>query len=277
MVKSCIAVLLMGMVACSVAHPLDKKATGQMATGAQATYLANEGVMVQSAEYKILFDPFFHNDFGYYQLVPESIRQAIFAGTAPYDNIDAVFISHAHEDHFSATDMHKFLQTHKKVHLYAPKQAVTQMTKMTIADEVMKRVTAIDIEYGAKPWVKTLGQLSIEAVRIPHAGGQARRYVQNMVFRVSLADDLSVMHMGDADANDKFFAFYDSFWQQKTTALSFPPYWFFESAEGKQILNSRINAKHHIGVHVPKNVPKGLAASGVMLFTIPGQTYQIAN
>ena len=76
---------------------------------ASATYLGNEAVMIESGSHKILFDPFFHNDYNTYQLVPEAIRKAIFNGEKPYDAIDIVFISHAHEDHFSAKDMLKFL------------------------------------------------------------------------------------------------------------------------------------------------------------------------
>jgi len=37
---------------------------------ATATYLANEAVLISVAEHKVLFDPFFHNDYGTYQLVP---------------------------------------------------------------------------------------------------------------------------------------------------------------------------------------------------------------
>ena len=37
---------------------------------ATATYLANEAVLILVAEHKVLFDPFFHNDYGTYQLVP---------------------------------------------------------------------------------------------------------------------------------------------------------------------------------------------------------------
>ena len=74
---------------------------------ASVTYLGNEAVMIESGSHKILFDPFFHNDYNTYQLVPEAIRNAIFNGEKPYDAIDIVFISHAHEDHFSAKDMLK--------------------------------------------------------------------------------------------------------------------------------------------------------------------------
>ena len=46
-------------------------------------YLGNEAVLITAGDQKVLFDPFFHNDYGAYQLVPEKIQQNIFAGLPP--------------------------------------------------------------------------------------------------------------------------------------------------------------------------------------------------
>jgi hypothetical protein len=108
-------------------------------------------------------------------------------------------------------------------------------------------------------------------VRIPHAGWPARAEVENLVFRVTLPDGATVMHMGDADANDDHFLPQQMHWQQKVTNTAFPPYWFFYSAEGRDILEQIINAKQHIGVHVPVKVPKQLSTSGKMFYSAPGQ------
>lgn len=259
-----------------VAHPVGQGAGGNNAKlMGQATYLANEGVMIASGEHKIVFDPFFHNDFGHYQLVPESIRTALFDGTAPYDNVKAVFVSHAHDDHFSATDMHKFLLKQSNVRLYAPQQAVDKLMTLKVDKKVLSRVTAVNIHYGAKPFVTTFGEITIEAVRIPHAGGQGRRHIQNMAFRVSLANQVTVLHMGDADPKDAFFLPYDKFWQQRQTDVAFPPYWFFGSKQGNDILNNRINSKHAIGVHVAKGAISQLKKSPFSVFTVPGEVYEI--
>lgn len=275
-----------------VAHPLghSESSDGRKVKG-QATYLANEGVMIAGGDKKIVFDPFFHNDYGHYQLVPESIRKALFNGTAPYDNVDAVFVSHAHEDHFSASDMLKFLRSQSAVHLFAPQQAVDKLTALLatlqadkklagkeskkVREKVLARVTGINVNYGAKPFRKAFGDIIIEAVRIPHSGGQGRRQIQNMAFRVSLANQVTVLHMGDADPNDEYFLPYDKFWQQRQTDVAFPPYWFFGSKQGQDILNNRINSKHAIGVHVAKGAIEQLKNSPFAVFTVPGEVYQI--
>ena len=77
---------------------------------ASVTYVANEAVLITNGDKKVLFDPFFHQTFGTYQSVPEQTKQAIFSGTPPFDKLTAIFISHAHGDHFAADDVLKYLQ-----------------------------------------------------------------------------------------------------------------------------------------------------------------------
>jgi L-ascorbate metabolism protein UlaG (beta-lactamase superfamily) len=81
-----------------------------MAHQASVTYVANEAVLITSRDKKVLFDPFFHQAFGTYQLVPLETQQAIFSSTPPFDDLTAIVISHAHDDHFDAKDVLKYLQ-----------------------------------------------------------------------------------------------------------------------------------------------------------------------
>ncbi|NQZ83551.1 MAG: MBL fold metallo-hydrolase [Colwellia sp.] len=246
------------------------QAKQEVKVAASATYLGNEAVMIESGSHKILFDPFFHNDYNTYQLVPEAIRNAIFNGEKPYDAIDIIFISHAHEDHFSAKDMLKFLINHPKAKMVAPKQAADSLRQLSGSEKVMAQVQSVSLTYGDQPWFGEVDGLAIEAVRIPHAGWPGRASVENIVFRVSLDQGITIMHMGDADPDDSHFRPLEAHWQQKITDTAFPPYWFFSSAQGNDILNNRINAKAHIGVHVPVNVPRQLKASGKDYFSTVG-------
>ncbi len=274
-VFSLVLICFLVSTAVSAHQRIDHKAS--VKPHAEATYLGNEGVMITGNGKKILFDPFFHNDYGYYQLVPERIRQAMFKGEKPYDNIDVVFISHAHGDHFAAEDLQQFMQAQPKVKLVAPKQAVDKLAALKMTKGLMNRVTAVALKYGDKPWSYTIDNLLIEAVRIPHSGWPSRAEVENMVFRVTLktekgkkvaTDKVTVMHMGDADADDSHYIPYQTYWQQRVTDTAFPPYWFFLSKQGNTIIDKRINAKQAIGLHVPVNVPPELKATGKHFFSV---------
>ncbi|MBQ74302.1 MAG: hypothetical protein CMQ20_04655 [Gammaproteobacteria bacterium] len=141
-------------------------------SGAMAHYLANEGVMVVHGDTKVLFDPLFSNGYGRYQSLPENMKQALFAGEAPYEGVDAVFVSHSHQDHFSPIELLKFLRLRRDVMLYAPAQAVDELkTSASAADDaIFNRVTGIQLEYGDEPIVFKTNGLIIEAVYIPHSG-----------------------------------------------------------------------------------------------------------
>lgn len=249
----------------------------QHSTG--ATYIGNEGVMVFSEHTKVLFDPFFHKNFGIYQLVPNNIRQAIFQGKAPYNDIDFVIISHAHDDHFSAQDMLNYLNEHKNVKLVAPVQAINKLKALSnFVDhkkQILPRLYEVRLAFGDMPWSTAFEQVTISAVRIPHAGWPGRADIENIVFSVAFKNGAKVTHMGDADADDDHYLQYRAYWKKLATDTAFPPYWFFYSAEGRDILDEIIAAKQQIGIHVPVDIPKRLISSGKHYFSQPGTTINI--
>ncbi|XOV79462.1 MAG: MBL fold metallo-hydrolase [Aestuariibacter sp.] len=241
----------------------------------QATYLGNSAVVVESDNVKVMFDPFFHNGFGIYQLVPNELRDNVMKGISPFNDIDAIFISHAHEDHFSAEDVVSYLNHHQQTHLFAPKQAIQQLAELTVDSSISSRIHSIDLQIGDTPVNLTHKDLQVDAIRIPHAGWPRRKEVENLIFRVTLEKDITTMHMGDADADDDHYLPYTSYWQAKTTNINFPPYWFFMSAEGNDILQELLNVEQHIGVHVPMKAPKQLQNTGKQYFHQPGSHVEI--
>lgn len=258
-------------------HVVAVNAHQQHSTG--ATYIGNEGVMVFSDHTKVLFDPFFHKNFGIYQLVPNDIRQAIFQGKAPYNDINFVIISHAHDDHFSARDMLNYLLEHHKVKLIAPVQAINKLKALSDFEshkkQILPRLYGVKLAFGDMPWSAAFEQVTISAVRIPHAGWPGRADIENIVFSVVFKNGARVTHMGDADADDDHYLQYRAYWKNLATDTAFPPYWFFYSAEGRDILDEIIAAKQQIGIHVPVEVPKRLISTGKHYFSRPGTTINI--
>jgi L-ascorbate metabolism protein UlaG (beta-lactamase superfamily) len=245
---------------------------------AAVEYLANEGVMVWQGETKILFDPLYDNSYGTYQMVPDRVRNAIFAGEAPYDGVQAVFVSHHHGDHFSATDMLRLLRERQDIHFYAPAQAVVAVRELASADEqsVLDRMTGLDMEYGDTPVSITAGSLQIDAAFVPHSGWPtARTDIQNIAFRVTLDGGTTVLHMGDADARTVHFEADEVFWEETTIDLAMPPYWYFLSEDGIEIMEDRLDVINAVGIHAPDeftnpaNRPEDLL--GYDVFTSPGE------
>lgn len=237
-------------------------------------YLGNEAIFIKVDETKVLFDPFFHDNIRIYQLVPDVLKNNINKGNSPFDDIDTIFISHAHRDHFAVNEVVQYLLAFPQTKLVAPQQAIesinSHVTKIkTVISQ--DRLIAVKLGFGDQPWQFQLENLTIDAVRIPHAGWPSRAEVENIVFRVTLNNSSTIMHMGDADPDDDHYLPYKTFWQKKTTDINFPPYWFLYSAEGRDILDNIIAAKANVGIHVPMQVPKQLQQSGRDYFSEPDQ------
>jgi len=242
------------------------------------TYVANEAVLITNGDKKVLFDPFFHTAFGIYQLVPEYTQQAIFSGTSPFDNLTAIVISHAHGDHFAADDVLKYLLKYPNTQLIAPQQAVTELSVLSGANQILPQVTSVKLAFNQTPKSLEVEGLVIDAVRIPHAGWPGRADIENLVFRVTLksqSESVTVMHMGDADADDNHYLPYKSHWQKRISDTVLTPYWFYLSAEGRDILTDILNVKKSIGIHVPIKTPRQLKSSGEDYFTQPGEIRRI--
>lgn len=245
-----------------------------------AQYMANEGLMVVQGETKVVFDPLFRDSYGQYQLLPKSMEDALFAGAPPFDGIDAVFISHHHGDHFSPADVLRLLKAQPGIHMYAPLQAVAGLREVAGEqdEKVFERVTTVNLAYKDAPVALEMEGLKIEAVRIPHSGWPTGRLdIENISWRVTLNETTTVLHMGDADPNDVHFKRDAAYWDKTHIHMAFPPYWFFMSPGGREILKNRINPDHSVGVHVPVSIPadsarRPAALRGYDLFTEPGES-----
>jgi len=244
----------------------------------EARFIANEAVMVQQGETKILFDPMPLTGFGTYPDVPQKDIDAMMAGKAPYDGVDAVFISHAHRDHFSAEAMNAYMAKQTGVRLIAPLQAIAMMMADPGWDDSFKKRTApIKLEFGDAPASFYTDDLDISAVRIPHSGWPGRANIENIVYRITLNDAITVAHMGDADIDPAHYKPYaKKHWALKAIDLAMPPYWIYLDPDGREVLEI-MNVSESVGIHVPIKVPADLKASGGDFFHINGETRAIKS
>jgi len=251
----------------------------------RATYIANMGAMIERGDTKIVFDPLFHYQHDTYDRVPAEIEAALLAGNEPWDGIDAVFISHHHGDHFDPASILELLRAHQTIELFGPGQAAAAIRDLVAdpGDPLLQRVHGLALENGMAATDIRFGPLLIEAVRIRHAGWPNRHAsIENIVFRVTLDDETTVMHFGDADVDDAHFAKSPEHWAERHSHLAMPPYWFFLSNEGQRILRDRIGADDVIGMHVPAKVPDDRASrpenfQDLDLFTRPGESRDLPS
>ena len=243
-----------------------------------AEFIAHAAVMVESGPTKILFDPIFDKDYGSFQLVAKDTQALMMSGQAPFDGVDAVFVSHAHGDHFAAGLMIDYLIANPEVKLFVPEQALKQLEEDTRWNAALKARTQSDqIALNASlEGAFDLGgeQVDVTRLSLPHAGGARQAKIENLVYRVSLSADATVMHLGDADPDENGLRAQSPLFNKRESDMAFVPFWFIGAASEPSV-NSLLNAEHVIGVHVPKKVPVSLVNSGADYFSVPGERREI--
>ena len=239
---------------------------------ATAHFLANEAVLIEAGETKILFDPLFTNSYNTYPLIPDAMKAALMAGEAPFDGVDAVFVSHVHGDHFDAEEMNAYLARHGEVILVAPHQARLDMRQAAgLSEDFEARLRILPFVSEAQALSLDDGAIEVTAVHIPHAGGPGRAHIQNMAYRVTLNDAATVMHLGDATPDMPAYDAQAGHFAARRSDRAFPPYWLV-SRWGGDTVRARLNADEITGIHTPIRLPIEVTASREDFFTEPGET-----
>lgn len=252
---------------------------------ATVTAILNAGVMAElgtsDERVKFLFDPLYDDHFGTLQPLDDALIDRIVSGEAPYDGVTAVFVSHAHGDHFSAQQFNRLMAAQPEIRLVAPNQAIEKMRVEEGWDPVFAaRIEAISLENGEASAALAISGVLVEAFRSPHTGWPDNHAnVHNLTYRVSaIAADGTfhrVMHFGDADPAREHYEGLSDFFVSARTGLAVVPYWHFSAPEPARLFDETFNAETSVGMHVPVTAPDWLAETGGAFFTEEGQQVQV--
>ena len=235
----------------------------------------------RAATPRILFDAFYAESFkGNYVLVSEADELALMKGLPPFDGVDAIFISHIHPDHFNSRLTIAYMRAHPKVRLYAGIDVMGAIRAADASsDPLMERIVPVHVVPGAAVKTFTVDGLEVEAFPIPHNGGGP---TPNYAFRVLLDRKTRVIHLGDADPDDRHYAPYPGRFRRASDRHGFPA--VLDDAErswGWRVLEQRIRAKQTVGIHVEAkeraNPVKARRDAGGDLFVEPGETRAIPD
>ncbi|MCB1635991.1 MAG: hypothetical protein KDI51_15490, partial [Xanthomonadales bacterium] len=174
----------------------------------------------------------------------------------------------------------EYLRAHPQVPLYGSSQTRAAIVEVVGADDpVLQRVVAVDISPTDPPKQLELDGLIIEVVAIPHAGN--RPEIENLSWRVTLDEETTVTHFGDAATVAEDFDRHAEHFAARRSQAAFPPHWFFEDPQGRAIMAQHFNAEQIIGIHVPAAAAgKGDAVRAQLggdLFTDPGESRELTS
>lgn len=170
---------------------------------AKLTFLANSGVMIEYEDRKIMVDAVHTQKVAPYSEVSEEVIEQMILNREPYGNIDMLFFSHHHPDHFDAYTTNEMLKRNKHIQvvcsLTCASRIGSQRNFSPVLESQIRRIELADytsVSFNIK-------NLPFTATALPH-DGEVYRGVKNYVYTFSLGRR-TLMHVGDSYAARRNF------------------------------------------------------------------------
>lgn len=211
-----------------------------------ATYLGNEGILIEYQNSKVLIDGLFEDPSGRFEYLDSESITNIIEGQAPYNNIDLLLVTHAHLDHFNPSYTVEMLTKNPNTRLIGSPQVLDSIKMVSESIDTLNN--RIMIYPWARGWKSTsVGKVNVMSTYTRH-GGKAHSKTQNQIFLITIGNK-KILHIGDTQMDvsnfDKLKLIYEDI------DIAFVPFWFMTSIYGSEIVHKHIAAKKIVGIHMP--------------------------
>lgn len=223
---------------------------GDRADGVEAApapgwaYLGNMGVLLEAGDRAVVVDALFGDGLADYPVVPPATRDSLERALGRFADVDAVLVTHVHDDHFDPEAVARHLEHNPGAVLVGP-EAVAAELETAVGERyvaIADRVLGITPPYGARVAVDGL---PVEVVRIRHTSPR-NRDVENLGFVVDLGG-WRALHVGDAFTIDADFP--DAIAGTIDTALL--PFWLVIEPAHLADVRARIDPGAIVALHLP--------------------------
>lgn len=209
----------------------------------EVTYLANEGFMIAGGGRKVLIDALFGEGLDGYAVVSPAQRALLEQARAPFADVDAVFATHFHDDHFNAASVLAHLTHNPQAFFFSTPQAADKLRATGQFDAVKSRVVATLPKEGERIQSGHRG-LHVQLLNIHHG---RTRPVENLGFIIEIADK-RILHIGDSEAEAAVFQKYEVV--KDRIDVAFLPFWYFLNEEHKRAVREQIQPRHIVVMHI---------------------------
>ena len=192
--------LTFGVLAATLAITSGMGAQAPVPSPPAIRYVANAGVLVTVEGHRFLIDAPIRDGIPPYATSPVDERARLESASAPYDAVDAILITHWHEDHFSPEAVAAHLRRNGRAVLVSSPEVVARV-RAVAAHLPVQRLRGILPAPGRSEAV-TVGSVPVRVLRIRH--NPTRRLPEQHVGFL-IGEAAPVLHVGDADpAGDNF-------------------------------------------------------------------------
>ena len=230
-------------------------------------YIANAGVLVRVEGRKFLVDAPFRDGISPYAVSSADERSRLEGARDPYGDVDAILVTHWHEDHFDADAVAAHLSRNARAVLISSTEVVERVRRQApgLSDA---RFRALVPPPGGSERI-SVGGVPVHVLRVRH--NPTRRLPgQHVAFL--LGERSPVLHVGDADPAADNFARLAS---MPAVDVAILPFWYLTDPTSRSMVAAAIRPRHVVVVHVPprdaRDVERKLRDAGVTV-SVPSQT-----
>ena len=144
---------------------------------------------------RFLIDAPIRDGIAPYPTSPPDERARLEAARPPYDNVEAILVTHWHDDHFSAEAVAAHLNASGRTIFVSSPQVVDLVR--AVAPALSDRLRAVLPRPGESQEIR-IGDVPVRVLRIRH--NPSRRFPEQHVGFL-IGDSATVLHVGDADRN----------------------------------------------------------------------------
>ena len=222
-------------------------------------YVANAGVDVDVEGRRFLIDAVFRDGIGPYAVSTPQERARIEQAQGPYADVDALLVTHWHDDHFDAGAVAAHLEHNPRAVLISSAEVVDQV-RAAAPRLAPSRLQAF-VPAPGEVAVTRVGDVPVRIIRARH--NRSRRFPeQHVVFLIG--DRAPVLHVGDADPRADNFVALSAL---PRPAVAFLPFWYVSDPASRAMVAEAIRPRRIVAVHVPPRdaaaVQRALSAAGV--------------
>lgn len=212
------------------------------------TYVANEGVLLEGPEGRVLIDALHRPYQPPYPVLPPQLRERAEKAEGIFAGVDLILVSHRHLDHFHPRAVARFLAHSRRARLISSSQVVSAVRQASgkRPPPWLDRTEAVPGTPGART-VRHIGALEVTLVGMRHARPE-HRHIHNLAHVIRLGG-MKVLHVGDADRARRNFARLQLRPGEVDVALL--PYWYFLSRSGRALIDEVLRPRFLVAFHLP--------------------------
>jgi L-ascorbate metabolism protein UlaG (beta-lactamase superfamily) len=240
-----------------------------------ARYVANAGMLISLSGRRFLIDAPIRDGIPPYAVSSAAERALLEAARPPYHQVDAILVTHWHEDHFSADAVAAYLANSPGT-IFLSSPEVVERLRMAAPHLPEARLRAVLPAPGQHEQIEVAG-VPISVLRLRH--NPSRRFPEQHVgFLMGRAGP--VLHVGDADPAPDNFAVLKSLPPVDVALL---PFWYLTSDRNAAIVADAIRPRHIVAMHVPPGdaheIRTTLAAASFPfeLASVPGSSLTVRH